>query len=37
MMPMAEMSSVGGMACRWPSEPRYSLLSESLPEMNGVR
>ena len=35
-MPIAEISSVGGMACRRPSAARYSLLSESFPEMKGV-
>ena len=36
MIPMAEISSVGGIAWRVPSAPVYSLFSESFPEMNGV-
>jgi len=36
MKPIAEISSVGGMAWRSPSAVRYSLLSESFPEMNGL-
>ena len=33
----AVITSVGGTAWRWPSLPRYSLFSESLPETNGAR
>ena len=36
MTPIAEMSSVGGTTITPPSSVRNSLLSESLPEMNGV-
>ena len=34
---IAEISSVAGMAMVWPSSVWNSLLSESLPEMNGAR
>ena len=33
---IAVITSVGGTAWRWPSLPRYSLFSESLPLTNGA-